>query len=473
MEGKLFEYIEKNFEKPSTLLYGFILIIFILVPLNLLLGDLISKIWLRYFIYLFIFIIWVIYWLKRRNWLPKNPKNRVGLIICINTENDKQKNRLKNDFVNRLNVLIDKHNLTHIIEVIFLNEKQSERVSKILTGYQKFQKNQISNPNTLKNSNKQYLDFQKLKKRINGHFYVWGNLKERKDQENKFFFNLDALVIHNPLNRNVYVSFKNEFQNIWVRSFEFQEKVEFKGFLISADLTFLAVEYIVGLASLYSGNVFIAIELHTKVEKSLSEFKELTPNMKNVEKTLKTLIPQEYYLISRVYFLKNNLLETEKYLRLVFEREPNNYSGLLLKSIIEFSSYNNPIKSLKTVNQAKKYSNNDGTWRYNQGFLLMNMEKFKEALGVYKILSESSFINEINVLKDVIHFNIELIKSNPNYLQSYFILGYLYYKKLKNIPESYHYFESFREKIKDDKFEFLVKHVDSYLSELNQLMELD
>ncbi len=472
MQGKIFEYIEKNFEKPLTLIFGILLILFAILPLDSLFDDLITKVTIRYLSYLPLFLFWIIYWLTKKNLLPKNPQNLVGLVICIETENDKQRNRIKNDFVHRIHEIIEKHNLNNIINLIYLNENQSEYVSITLEGYKKFRAKKLNNTKISELTDKDYLRFKKIQKRINGHFYVWGSIKERKDEESKFFFNLEGLVLHDPLDKNTQISLKKEFQNIWARSIEFQEKVEFKGFLLSADLIFIAVEYIAGLAALYSGNAFIAINLHKNVEKSIDNIINPPPNISKVSKTLKSLIPQEFYIVACVYNQLNNISETEKYISLIFEREPNNYSALLLRSVIEFTHYRNPKKSLETTSLVKKYSKNNGTWRYNQGFLLMYLERFEEALKVYKKIAESSFINEIVVINEVIQFNLNMVKNNPDFIQSYFILGYLFYKKLINIPEAYLHFEKYKKKAKSSKYVFLNKRVKSYFTELEQLMEL-
>jgi len=472
MQAKLIEQIEKNFEKPFTAFAGVLLILFALIPIDTFTDDIISKAWIRYICYIPCFLTWIIYWSYKKDWLPTNTKGRVGLVIAINIENDKQKTRLKNDFLKRLNELIDKHNLPHIINVIFLNEKQAVRVGKALTKVQKYYKTKSVAPNLPDTDDISTADYNKIQKRIKGHFYVWGEIKERKDEENKYFLNLDGLVIHDPLPKDNQTNLRNEFQNIWARSIEFQEKVEFKGFLFSADMIFLAVEYIVGLAALYSGNAFIALNLHTQVEKSISELKEKTPNIEKVESTLKSLIPQEYYLIARVYYLMNKLQEAEKYIDLIFKREPNNYSGLILKSIIEFSNYNDPRKSLETTYKARKYSKNDGTWRYNEAFLLMNLGKYEDALKIYRKICERTYINEHVVLNDVLNFNIGRIKSNPDYSESHFILGYLFYKKLKNIPQAYLHFENFKKSKNSKELTLLDKRVDSYLVELKQWMSL-
>ena len=270
-----------------------------LIPVDSLLDDLIEKVEIRYICYIPIIIAWIIFWFYKKNWLPKNKKNQIGLVICIETENDKQKLRLKNDFIKGINSLIDKHNLNSVVNIIHLQNYNSLRVGNNLTHFSR-----IKNVNTiyseLPESDKKVLKrFTKIQNRIQGHFYVWGGIKERQDGENKYFLDLNGLVRHIPLDNVTQTVFQKEFQSIWTKNIEFQEKMEFHGFLFSAELTFIAMEHIVGLAALYSGNPFLALEMHLKLENILSEKKELVPNWKFVSNSVKALIPVEYILLAK------------------------------------------------------------------------------------------------------------------------------------------------------------------------------
>ena len=71
------------------------------------------------------------------------------------------------------------------------------------------------------------------------------------------------------------------------------------------------------------------------------------------------------------------------------------------------------------------------------------------------------------------HNGFDIIKFNPDYLQSYFILGYLFYKKIKNVPQAFVHFENYNKRSKSKRYSFLNKRVDSYLPELKQWMDLE
>jgi hypothetical protein len=467
MQDKIINYIENNFEKPLTLILGYLLIILTVVSIDTFLSGLICNIYYRSLIYLGLLAIWTIIWSLKRNWLPKNSKGKLGIIISINTENDRQKTLLNNDFVKQLNDLIYKNNLHSLINVLNLNPRQSIKISSMLVDYTKtcetYPETKFNNPIIKK--------FFKTRDKINGHFYIWGNIKERKDGDNKYFIELYGLVVHNPLDINTKSFFQTEVINSWIKNIEFKENVEFKGFLFSANMTFIAIEYITGLAALFSGDLNIAERLHTNLEKNICQLVNPTPNIKHINSKLKALITEEYILLARAY-LKTNLQLSEKYLSIVFQRKPDSYEGYLLKSIIEFSNYSNPKAALESVRKAQKYANVDNTWRYNEGFLLMNLEDFENAYRTYKKISEVSYPAENYTLNEIIAFNENYVKANPSYCQSYFILGYLHYKKKQNYPAALLNFEEFIKYSSHSKYEFLNKRVNTYIAELNLRMGL-
>ena len=94
-------------------------------------------------------------------------------------------------------------------------------------------------------------------------------------------------------------------------------------------------------------------------------------------------------MIAKAFSQRGNLIEAEKYTEQSLLIGPN-YGAYILKSIIEFLHKSNPEEALKYVYLARDLAKSDGTWRYNEGFLLMYMEKFDEALKVYRKIVNTS-----------------------------------------------------------------------------------
>lgn len=473
MEDKIINYIKENFYKYTALMAGIFLLILLFAALDNFFEKIISDIKVRGYIYLGIILLWSFFWLYKRYGFPKNKKDNVGIIICIRTENDKQKIRLKNDFVRRINESIAQNNLASVINVILLNNYQADLLAGILYNYSKkieeIRKSGIA-PEKVSQDVRKWL---KAQKKINGHFFVWGNVKERQDEENKYFFDLEALVIHNPINIALQKEIANDFLTVWYKKISFQEKIEFKGFILTADLVYIAIKYIIGIAALFSGDPFLAINLHANLEGDFSKFNPLPPNLQKIKNKLSNIIAEENLIIARRHYFNNNLVEAKKYIDESFKYLKENYSGYLLKAIIDFVIDKNPDEALKSIRSAKQYSENDGTWRYSEGFLLMYLEKFDEALKIYKKILENTYPNEDITLKEIFTFNENFLKAFPDKIQSYFIIGYLKYKKELNYPEALRNFEIFLDKSKNDqKLKVLSERAMSYKAELEQKMKL-
>ncbi len=344
-----------------------------------------------------------------------------------------------------------------------MSNYQAEYTIKALEEYVKNKQNKEANK-----------EWQKIRQSTQGHFFIYGDIRERQDGENRYYLDLEALVIHAPVLFPTKKQIVQEFLSVWYKQISFQEKIEFKGFLFAADSIFIAVQYVVGIAALVSGDVLLALELHTRLDNDsyFSRFNPLPPNLQNVKKKLKVLLAEENFLVAKSFCKQGIFSEAEKYTEQSLSIEPN-YGAYLLKSIIEFLYKNNPDESLKYVYRAREFTNSDGTWRYNEGFLLMYMERFDEALKVYYKIAETSYIGEENTLDEIYKFNEEFLKTHPEKIQSYFIIGFLKYKKDLNYPDALGYLERFiSESTSQDKYRILNDKAQEYVKELKKIMSL-
>lgn len=464
---KINDLVNENREKPIGLLSGYLFFILILIPFKALLPETSTITYL--IIIAGIEVIWTFAWLIIRTTYPKNKKNKIGIVISINSEDDKQKIRIKNDFLRRLKKQASQNDIDAIINFIYIGSTKTQRVNSILYNYVQNGRYRSSNPESIKSIKA----FDKLKNKIKGHFYIWGDIKQRMDGENKYFLELEGLVLHSPLNDPIKTKLSSEFRIVWARSINFLEKIEFKGFLISADFIFIGIDYILGLAAYFTGDIILSEKLHSRLELNIPNEIAEFPNIRHIKKSLSELIPIELNLCAVIETNKGNYPAAEEYLKKSFQRNPeNNYSALIAYSVIQFVSKKDPIGSLNTIRKAKKCPNTDGTWRYNEAFLLMYTFQFPEALALYKDIAATNYPNEERVLAEVLEFNKSMITQNPEFYQSYYILGCLYYKKTGNIPEAYNYFDQFLTKCTDPRFQVLIDLANKYIKQLSQRMEL-
>jgi hypothetical protein len=138
--GKLGEILKKIFEENfcsfSGLFSGIVLIILaIILPLDSFLEKGIPDFKIRLIIYAVFLAIWTIIWWYSREYLPRNPKGKVGLLLAIGTESDKQKVRIKNDLAEGIKKLLGQHNLSHMVNVIVLEDFKANKAVGILKKY--------------------------------------------------------------------------------------------------------------------------------------------------------------------------------------------------------------------------------------------------------------------------------------------------------------------------------------------------
>ena len=431
--------------KPITLLIGIGAILGLAAGLDGLVQNLVTTgVIRRILIYGSLEVSWIAYWFFRLYHLPKTKKDKIGIVIAIHTEDVKVRTRLENDLVVHLQKFIDDTGLRKSLDLILLENHQAKKVGDILQEVHGSLEEWRASNNPYKKSPR----MNKIQKRMQAHLYIWGRIVERKEKETKYFFESNAYIRHRPINKALHTTLAIDFKNVWLQQINFNESAEYSGFLFSASQMYLAAKYIIGVAAFISNDPFIAVKLHEGLKEELKN-EDQTENLKYIRNKLDTLLAEEYAALART--AQTNFTETRKYLTRCFQYNSNNYAGLLTKAILEFVEEHNPEKALATIRTAKNYAGRDGTWRYSQGFLLMYLGRFDKAIVVYNQIAEYSYETEPFTLAQVYSFNENLLKREPDKIQSYYILGLLKYRKDGNLPHALEYFETFIEKAGDQR----------------------
>ncbi len=464
MHDKLAYYFEKKFYTFTGLLIGFVLLMILTVTcikpfFSIFLKDEPLRV-----LIVMLLLAWPIVWSILKNYFPKNIDSKIGLVVSITTENNKQKIRLKNDLVKQISNSLACHGLSDIFNIIVLNNHQANILIDTVSKYikKRAELRQLYTQNIMPGKVKEIIDWERLTKKIQAHFYIWGNIKERLDRQNKYFMELGALVRHSPIPIKTSKQLRDDLNNIFPIKIAFLESFEVEGFKISADLLYLAVRYISGTAALISGDPFTAFKLHNGLDKEFNKFRNF-PNIQQVYKKLTSLLVVDLYYQAQHHYSRNKIDDAEKAINKALAINPNDYSCLIFKSLIEFLKYRNCRNSLKYLEKAEKISNGDFTWLYNKAFLYMYSEDFKNGLDCYEQLKSVIFYDQINIVKQCINFNRELLKLEKDKIQSYFIIGFLYFEKLHDPKNAFINFDKFKElAIGTEKYHLLLSKVDFY-----------
>jgi hypothetical protein len=169
--------------------------------------------------------------------LPHTPADQIGILIAIDCETKKERQRLKEDFVKALRDEIKKGNHQQFI-IHELSEYRSRK---------------ISSPE----------DATLLLRRTVSHLIVYGQCKVRIHQAcPTYVLELNAAVRHSPISQQVSSDFGRDIDLVFPRKALIPESEEFRGFELARDLVGVASRFILGIANLISANPIAAFDLH-------------------------------------------------------------------------------------------------------------------------------------------------------------------------------------------------------------------
>jgi len=179
---KLLYIAENKLPKIRVLIFGLLLILGTIATMNGLVIDFANYVGfqIRPILYSLLITIWIGYWAFNKFRLPRNKKNKVGIVIAIYSENEVERQKLKADFISKLKKDLQQEGVLNFSEVIFL-------------------KNHFSNQ--IKESESPRKKLETINKKIKAHFYVWGDVKKRPDGDEgeKYFINFQGYVVHKPI----------------------------------------------------------------------------------------------------------------------------------------------------------------------------------------------------------------------------------------------------------------------------------
>lgn len=446
MQKFILKYIISNFHKPVSLILGWIIGIFGFAVIDDFFEKIVLATQARFSIYALLLVGWVSYWLYYKYSVPRNKKGEMGLVLAIYAETSYEEIRMKKDFVRKIEKSIKTEEFGKVVNIIIVKNHICEKI-------------------------KSFNDVQKLHKKIKGHFYLWGDVKRRSDGQKKYFLDLDGMVIHSPVNVQVKKDLFKDFISILPKQVSFLEAFEFKGFEFTADIVYLAIRYITGIAAYLSGDPKFAYNLHSGLQQEFNKFRPLPIHLQAIRNKIPLLLSSEELIIAQRCYKSNEEPELKEWLGKALTSNTNNYGGWLLQAIVDFLYDNDPKKALDSIKKARKYARGTHEWRYSRAFLYFWLEKYGDALKECKKISQKSYMGEENTIRQVENFNLELLEKYSDKSQLYFWLGYIQFIKEKNLPKAFKYFENFEASAKLS-MQLLKQKSEGYLAQIRNEMSL-
>ena len=253
-------------------------------------------------IFLSFHLIWLFIWFFMRNYYPKIKDEKIGIIIAINSENEKQKIRIKKDFAEKLKQSLTKNNLAKFFDVAVLTDFKADRATQLINNFND-KKNEIrellKKNQKIEKKPKEYIKWNNFQKKVKAHFFIYGSIIERLDIENKYLLSIEGLVVHKPINFKSSDKFGNEFLATLPKEISFFEKNEILGFKFTVDTVYFCIRYLVGITALISGDPNTALKLHNGLKQEIkNSISPLPPNLKHIYSKIDELLSTEKHLVA-------------------------------------------------------------------------------------------------------------------------------------------------------------------------------
>lgn len=445
------ELTKAQLHSVLALILGILLIIGGFVFIDDFLNKFIAQEFYRGLFYLLTIIIWSVFWAYHKFHIPKNKKNKLGIVIAIFAENEIERQKLKLDFVSELKNNLRQEGILEISNIIFLKNHQAEDIVE---------------------SNNFSEAIAQVNKKIKGHFYVWGKIKKRPDQDSdhKYYLSFNGYVVHKPIRQELSSEISKDFSAVLPKEISFLER-EFKGFEASAKIVHLATKYIVGIAAFVSDDPELAFKLHNGLREQFNSFRPIPPNLQNIRNKLPILLSQEALWLARWYYTKKqDAVKTKEFFNIAIKENSKNYGVWLFKAILDFQS-KEIYSAIKSIKKAKELASGQLEWRYSEAFLYFWVGNYFKALKVCKKIKDQNYSGEVQTLTEVRAFNLSLLTENKK-PQLYFWIGYLSYFKNKNLGQALLDFEKFEE-LADDSMSDLTTKSNIYIKQIKKEMQID
>jgi tetratricopeptide (TPR) repeat protein len=369
----------------------------------------------------------------------------VGFIVAISAEDDTEMQRLKSDFIDNLTNLLSTEEMTYPFKVIVYPPYLAEKLTTTD-------------------------DASAALRKSRARFILYGKGKIRTiSGKEQHCLNLEGVVRHGRIPNVTQQKFSKEFVELLPRRLLFEKDNDLFSFQITSELADIVSRYIIGIASLLSGELEYAESLFLGIKKRISNVVSHFPAII----TIKQRIPLRLIDVHRAWAMwhfnnwrasrnKEMLTKAEEHLDTIIQLSFDvNYFAELAKAIC-------CIVLRRDVNAARKHIRlcrkiNDATWRYSDAFLSAYEGKLKESYNKYKGAFKKKCEDSVPVQSE--EFIQEIIEEEPHRKDLYFCLGLINYYAKEDYRQAKRDFEIFASQNKSEKYAQVYEIVEAHIIE--------
>ena len=397
---ELVALIQAKWHRRSSLLI--VLLLVVLVLFGLFSGISVEKISLSEFIIVVLSLtIVILIWLSA-TMAPKASKGKAGFAVAISTDTKEQREKIAQDFVVTLRDLLFKSNLKYHFSFIEFPEHHALKIKNA-------------------NDARRYLHISKCL------FMIYGRARVREIKgKDHHVLNMEGIVAHGPISQEIRKRFSTEFAELFPRKLLLSSENDLFVFEFTSEWVNLVARYIIGIASLLSGDVEYSQSLFEDLQEKAKGLQTNFAAIVKIRQRLPVRLTEVYLTQARIKhaeWRQTRDLEPLDRMKLYLGRletvAPNDYGGNLLRAIWHFAANRDVPAAKREVR--KCYGQKDATWRYSYAFLFAYEGDMKQAVRLYR----SAFRHhcEDQVLLEVEEFICWVLEQEPAKVQLHFCLG--------------------------------------------------
>lgn len=396
------------------------------------------------FCFLVLWVIWI--WFSTRR-IPKNRKDRVGIIVAISTEEKGQRQRISHDFVAKLREGFASHPQTYAF--LELNDYHAARIVT------------AADP-------REYL------RKTRGHFILFGKAKIRRiDNKDCHMMTIHGIVSHRPVSLATGQRFSAEFSELLSPQIMLSQENDVLGFEFTATNIALVSKYILGIAAFLSCDFAYAESLYHELRATMQESPHIAPAVRKISQRLPIRFGEIYMAQARQFYqtwrqtrqpaLINSAFEC---LQKVGDIPQFQYRRRLLTAICLFLEGRKVDEAIAEYRKCRNDDIEDATWRYGYAFLIAYRGDLQQAILQYT----QAFKGRVddNVPIETEEFILWVLEQEPHQSQLHLCLGLINYHAKGDLARALEEFEDFAAKANknDKRVQAALHKIKAYLDEL-------
>jgi hypothetical protein len=336
------------------------------------------------------FIICAAWWWSRRP--PKTPKNKIGFLVSIACSDDKESQKLHEDFVQPLRNLIKSGKTGHAFHFMVLPQFLAREV--------------VDHEQALS-----------MRLRTRSHFVLYGRVRLRRlGGQEHHVINLEGIVAHKPVSDDVQKQLAVEFAELLPRNLTVAAENDLLTFQVTSEWADVVARYVIGLAAAVSGDLSYAEELFNDAYQRIQVKNHNFPVYHKLTERIPVRISELYQV--RILAIAQEWAET---------RAPNNWEQIeaQLKRLHPVHRTGNPMIFAEAILQFVKYRNVEGAltllknasdaenaiWHLNVAFLRAYNDDLKRAAQHYR--KAAFFEVDANTVSQVESFMVWVLEQEP------------------------------------------------------------